>query len=429
MKRILMLLLTLLVTGCEEFIHTESSLSDNSSSLFSSSSAYPSIDSSSTSIDESLVKEIVINDENYNNIGYYSTGNYTNNYGNNDMNMIGSTSFEHYRAVVLNGGVAELLPYFDTKDDGTVPGSLYNVTKIVDMVKIGVRYMNDSSTGDGISLSYGDDVDLINKSTMKAITSYQYVEFDVGLADFFKIETTGKRLSLLEIKIFYLGEEGNKSNNYFSSGEGDYRLNPTKFSGDLISGESTISVPAKVEINEDGTYKIVENKTYTYYSFEYVENNPEYADEAAMIDPIDVAAYYIAFGEYPANYANRSYISTCFAVFGKNTRQVSQIYDRTDGYVNAVPDDTSNIQYVEFDIAIGDTYIDNYGNISRGVGRVVMFFSGFAADGYDNSPVAVYTDDHYATFQEYLNTGSYGKRFNAQSNSTKYIWGLTNTLN
>lgn len=57
----------------------------------------------------------------------------------------------------------------------------------------------------------------------------------------------------------------------------------------------------------------------------------------------------------------------------------------------------SNFIYYECDIDLDGTY--NKSN--RGVCKVVVWFNGFSADGYDESPVAVYTDDHYATFQEY----------------------------
>ena len=42
--------------------------------------------------------------------------------------------------------------------------------------------------------------------------------------------------------------------------------------------------------------------------------------------------------------------------------------------------------------------------------------------------VIVYTDDHYATFQEYNNYGSFGTRFNAERSVTSYKWSKPTTL-
>ena len=51
------------------------------------------------------------------------------------------------------------------------------------------------------------------------------------------------------------------------------------------------------------------------------------------------------------------------------------------------------------------------------------------ATGYDDSIVTTYTDDHYKSFSEYLNTGKFSKNFNAESNCTSYKWGAPITLN
>ena len=107
-------------------------------------------------------------------------------------------------------------------------------------------------------------------------------------------------------------------------------------------------------------------------------------------------------------------------------------YSRTDGYALSVPYQSGSEGtplYHELDVALDSTYSDN----RRGVGRVVVWEYGFDASrgaiGYDSAPVAVYTDDHYATFQEYLNTGVYGTRFNSEMQRTIYIWGAAETLN
>ena len=72
--------------------------------------------------------------------------------------------------------------------------------------------------------------------------------------------------------------------------------------------------------------------------------------------------------------------------------------------------------------------LDNYSPNSRSVGRLVVFTNGFDSDGYSNSPVIVYTDDHYATFKEYNNAGEFLERFNAEINPTSYYWNNIKTL-
>lgn len=153
--------------------------------------------------------------------------------------------------------------------------------------------------------------------------------------------------------------------------------------------------------------------------------------ESALTDPVDVANYYIALKEFPVNYFLKGSIpSEAYTTFGDYLRQVSE-YNRTDGYAQAVPYrdadpyDGVNPYYYEFDIALPGL---PYSTSNRGVGRVVIWQDGFDCTGYDYSPVAVYTDDHYATFQEFLNYGTYGERFNAEKSRTAYIYNAYNTL-
>jgi hypothetical protein len=80
--------------------------------------------------------------------------------------------------------------------------------------------------------------------------------------------------------------------------------------------------------------------------------------------------------------------------------------------------------YYEFDVALDGTYDKD----ERGVGRVVSWANGWDAEGYDGAPVSVYTDDHYATFQEYLNTGEFGERFDAERNLTYFEWSAPETV-
>lgn len=123
----------------------------------------------------------------------------------------------------------------------------------------------------------------------------------------------------------------------------------------------------------------------------------------------------------------KSNYASAFSLFGNDARCVST-YERTDGYATAIPyqiGGSGKPLYHELDVALETSYSSN----NRGVGRVVCWQYGFDASGYDSNPVAVYTDDHYATFQEYLNTGVYGTRFNAEMLLTPYIWGVNATVN
>ena len=177
---------------------------------------------------------------------------------------------------------------------------------------------------------------------------------------------------------------------------------------------------------KDDSYEIIETKTYTYFTYEDVVKDPSLVELAAYIEPIDVANYFIAFGTYPANYVYKKQFDTAKATFGSYTRCVSD-YSRTDGYARSVPCAFKNGKphYYECDIALEKSYSRS----NRGVGRLVVWEYGFDAKGYDDAPVAVYTDDHYASFTEYLNNGSWGERFNAEMNVTAYIHGVLETLN
>ena len=72
--------------------------------------------------------------------------------------------------------------------------------------------------------------------------------------------------------------------------------------------------------------------------------------------------------------------------------------------------------YHELDLDIDGSYSKD----NRGSGRLVVWYYGFTSEGYDGSPVSVFTNDHYATFQEYMNDGTFGTKFNAEMVVTNY---------
>ena len=377
-------------------------------------------------------KNIFLNYKNYRQIGSYSTGNYSNQYNYADINQINGFEFEHYRALQNSIAMCTLLPFYENQNDGTYAGAFYNTTKIPSIEKIYMHYEFESLINSSFILNYGEnnyDMQTLNISSNQ-LTSY--IEISFTNTNFFKIETASQALKIIDFEIYYKDIQVHGDTQYLSSGLNEVRLNPKTFSGELIDGVSSVDVPVSVKINSDGSYVIDEVKKYTYYSYDYIVAHPSLAEKATIIDPIDVANYYIIFKKYPANYFSSASKaikdSQSYNLFKDSIRQVSKVYTRTDGYVNALPYNHLQNEYIEFDIDIGNTYIIDK-RVNRGVGRVVIFKNGFISEGYDSSPVAVFSDDHYSTFQEYLNIGQYSKRFNAQSHRTQYQWGSPRILN
>jgi hypothetical protein len=213
-----------------------------------------------------------------------------------------------------------------------------------------------------------------------------------------------------------------------ASGKDKVRYNPVRYEGTLIPGQSKINVPTNCVYDEvSKTYTSTTYKTLTYYTFDFVARYPQYVEDATITDPMEVCMYYTAFGTYPANYANNT--GSISYLFGNNSRQVSE-YDRKDGYAKTVPW-TGVGHYYELDIDIDGTYSSK----NRGSGRVVAFDDGFGksnftnvhAYNYDHSPVCVYTDDHYNTWLEYYNNGTWSNRFSAEGviGGTSYSEPLT----
>ena len=347
------------------------------------------------------------------NLSEYDTGTY-------GQSFVGGVTFEYYRAYKAFGEslVATLLPTPGELAVGAMEGALYNTTPIYGIQSISITYKSEAAA---VLYTSDDRIADATAYTLPKATSFQTISFDVDTDNFFKIVTGNSNLSLQEISLSYYPDPPISYNPQKQlSGIEDFRLNPTTFQGTLVAGQSSVSVPVKVEY-DGGRYEIKETKTYTYYTVEYVEAHPEIKDKAAMITPEDVAAYYAAFKQIPANYAAKtknlnsvlpSYASL-YKIFGEDTRYASK-YDRSNGYAQYVPHESKNVYY-EFDIALSSTYWERG---ERGVGRVVTWEYGWVGDEYDSSPVSVYTDDHYATFQEYLNTGEFGTRFDAEMNLT-----------
>ncbi|MCR5564954.1 MAG: hypothetical protein K6F59_04115, partial [Gammaproteobacteria bacterium] len=325
--------------------------------------------------------------------------------------------FSYYRTTVADSALKLIHATYNTGID-TIGSSISNNTLMEGIQYIQIEYKT-YSTNAHIMMGYENHFE--DEFKLTASTTYTTITLEVDNANLFIIEEVDQDVFLRTVTIYY---DQNGDSVTPNTESGINRINPLRFSGTLTAGVTTVEMPTKVEYS-NGSYTVVETKEYTYYTLEYVQNNSGNINKSAMTDPVDVINYYIAFGEFPANYAlkDSAELDTVEDLYGNKARVV-QRFTRTDGYVRAVPVSYSGIVYYEFDIALNSSYKTS----SRGVGRVVMFVNGFNASGYDNSPVAVYTDDHYATFQEYLNDGTFSIRFNGEMLRTDLYHPTTTTI-
>ncbi len=388
-----------------------SSCSFNVSSLPISSSSTENVSSSE-------------NESNLNTLKLKSlvSGSYSENF---DVGTIDNVSFSYYRASRFVNGVINLKPQYNLFDIDKLNGALLNNTPIYGMKKIEINYQSET-TSSKAKLYYSDDRSYNNIIELDASSSYLTSTYSIS-GNFFKIETGDAELDIKSLIVTYDGITTTYSNYDYDYSNDYYRLNPSPYVGTLVSGVSKVTMPLKVNKTNEG-YEIKETKTYTYYSYEEVIKDSSLAYEVALTDPVDIANYYIAFNEFPCNYVVKTFYSDATSYFKDKTRCVSY-YTRTNGYATSVPYRIYNNNkplYFELDIALDSKYSAS----NRGVGRLVVFINGFNALNYNNSNVALYTDDHYQTFTEYLNTGEFGARFNAEN---KYLvnttWKNVITLN
>ena len=356
-----------------------------------------------------------------NGISEYSTGNY----GNYTVNGV---TMEYYRAHKSGSTVATLLPYTGFYSYDAQGGSLYNTSPIYGIKSVSITYKSNAA-----AFLYTSDSPVANATayTLPKASSFTELSFDVDTDNFFKIMTGSAALNIQALSFEYTNVPVSYNTQKDVSGDEDFRSNPITFNGTLVAGQSSVSVPVKVEY-DGGRYAITQTKTYTYYTIEYVESHPEVKEKAAMLDPMDIAAYYTAFKQFPANFAAKtknlqsvcSSFSEVQSVFGDDARYVSK-YEHTNGYAQYVPYNSSNTVYYEFDVALDSSYWEEN---ERGVGRVVAWEAGWVSSEYNSAPVCVFTDDHYGTFQEYLNTGEFGKRFDAEMSLTFVEWSAPDTI-
>lgn len=441
-KFLLILGLSLLISSCnistssssESFSssHSSENISSSSNNATSSSenivSSSEMFSSSESSIDMSIdcsfsddeLLSLTIDSSCYYNLGSYST--------NYDTNYVGGYSFGHYRANEPSGDAfISLVPYSSYVDDGTQEGSFYNISPIYGIRYITITYKTNLINSNNPQLSFGDDfskpysIDI--ESSKQEVTNTYFIPD----GNFFEIDTNDNRITIYSIDIKYTNIKEHYHSEEFPSGHNDYRLNPVQVSKTLVPGQTTVEVPIKVEYTTNG-YNVLETKEYTYYTYDYIVNNPDLALDAALIDPMDIAAYYNSFKAHPVNYVTKKNYNNAKTLFGNKTRCIST-YTRTDGYATAVPwqkqPSKNSPLYHELDLDIDGSYSKD----NRGSGRLVVWYYGFTSDGYDDSPVSVFTNDHYATFQEYMNDGTFGTKFNAEMVVTNYKFSPAITKN
>lgn len=303
------------------------------------------------------------------------------------------------------------------------PGDFMNMDAIKGIRKMSITYQcANNAVG---SISVGKDAFLGTDVSMPFSSSSVTKEFIFsGTNNYFSISADKGDITIYSLTIYYTDDANVPTNVLKNSGTGQYRINPKDYSNGLKAGTEA-KIPMDVTFTSSG-YSVNTYKTYKYYSLSDVQADASLASAAAYTDPIDVANYFLAFHTYPANYGVSGKISSVSSIFGDKTRQVSS-YSRTSGYVNYLPtkrNGSSISTYYECDIDVTGTYSTS----SRGVGRVVVFTGGLDATGYDSSYCAVFTDDHYFSFQECNNLGGWNPRFDAEGYITNTEWGNATTL-
>lgn len=322
----------------------------------------------------------------------------------------GKISFDFYRAVgAANLAGMTLLPLYDSEYvTGVAPvaGSFGNYGALASIYSFTLEYETSAPArmlfDETLVFGEGSEQN-IPAAHGRSEAVYHFSDF---LPNYFRIESGASVLTVYKIEILFSGLAGVPATNWLSAGEGCYRIKPTIYNGGtLTSGVTAVDVPISIKVDPaKGTYTVRKTKRYVYYELKFV--NASNADLAAQTDPFDVANYVFAFGTWPANYALKNEMNSAKAVFGNKARTVSKWYDSNNGYAQYVP--CNSYHYCELDIALSEEYAT-----SRGVGRLVYFPDGFKTCGPD--PAAVFTDDHYATFAEYCNDGSFAHRYNAEN--------------
>ncbi len=410
-------------TGEDVSSDDSTSVDDSSYEIITSENYQPPISSIFPSEEATSYKVI---DNTYSSVFSfrYTTGNYSNQYDAFDYSVnILDIDFQYYRAVKAPDGYLIKMLDLDAAlaFSNQLGGALMNVSEINHLANIEITYYNESSSTSGGYVRFGKNLTCAYGYELTYSESDITLSFNIPESKYFRIETNGANLVIKSIKLgIAQGNVVDDGYGYYTKQE--YRINPIKFSGELQSGVSYVDVPTSVSVyKNNSTYIVNETKRLTYYDYDYVTSNNLEPSEVSIIDPLEVALYYVAFNKAPVNYNESG--SSNHSYFGDYARRISSEYSRTDGYVNALSGITPTDGYIELDIGING----NYAIRSRGVGRIVVFYSGSSSSGYDNSPLLVYTDDHYATFREFLGY-DFSLPFDAQNQRTGNTYKPYNVL-
>ncbi len=304
------------------------------------------------------------------------------------------------------------------------PSCVYNLEAIKGIEKIEISYSSLSS----FYLLYSNDKSYLNRlditgSNNNIIT----LELDT-ISSYFKICSTTSQVTLNYVTVYY-----NDSTKVSSTDDLTYFSNKINLDDfykeyDDLEDGLTRKIPSNIIINDNKTYTVSEYKEYTYHTLSYLETHTEEANSLALTNPVDVSNYYMLFHTWPLNYFEKDELSYGAKFFTSDTlRRVSE-YSRIDGYATSVPyrnEPNKNTPiYYELDFDASGYYTTT----NRGTGRLVVWHYGFLSSSYDQNPVIVYTDDHYATFKEYTNYGLFSQNFNAENHSTGYKHTSLNVL-
>lgn len=391
----------------------------------SNSSSNASSINSSTSSDSSFTTTEPFNENEYKSFTLSSSSGYDLRYsdGSYGTSSASGYSFSYYRA--YSSSIGSFIKLINNNSPFTsissLPGSFFNTTPINGIRRITLTYKTSSSIEDDPYVLYGNSLDLNNKVLINSTVIKQTINIDIPFSNYFKICTGNSVLDIQSLVVYYSDNNIEEEKPHVLNSN-NYRINPVTYKSTLVDGKSYVDIPYNIDFSTSPiTYQ---TKRYTYYSYSYIKNNPSLASKAQQTAPEDVSAYYTAFKEFPANYVKKNNYTTAISLFGSATRCVST-YNRTNGYVTSFPANiSSGFVYYELDIALSQSY--SYS--SRGTGRVVALKSGFKSPDYDSSPVCVYTDDHYASFAEYLNhDNAFGERFNGEINSVGFSYNAAQT--
>lgn len=366
------------------------------------------------------------------NIGSMKVGTYSDkNFMSSSKNLDG-VSMMAYRAVGGSGYVTikpDSYLYKDTAYHGA-EGAIFNSNAIGGINSVEITYKTTDAEASGKTnpnVTFGDSLECDDYLYyLDPSSSDNTVTINVNNSEFkyFSINTGDYTTKVSTVVLKCDSKSSTNADVKAAGGEGKYRVNPvTLDKSTLVPGQTKVTLPTNIAYDSvTKTYTATSSKTLTYYTSAFVESHPSVIADATITDPMEVCMYYTTFGTWPANYSKSP--NSIKSIFGSDTRQVSQ-YDRKNGYATSVPfNDNGNFVYYELDINFDGTYTTS----SRGTGRVVAWDLGFTTTGYTKAPVCVYTDDHYNTWLEYYNNGTWSNRYNGEGVVTGIKYSAPTTV-